>query len=258
MYFLYNNLPTFALIHTSQSKLDKLKKTLTALFALFLFLGHAQEEKIIIMDMGRKKDRSNQNRKLVDADHVFKFSPLQMMVGEINIGLEKRVDEMSSIEFEIGPTLSKVGLVVSNNHYNPLSSGSSGETTSLGFFGSVGYRFYPMDNTVVLNRFYVSPIFKYRLYRMNMVDYTDMLEDRNGSEGHAMFMFNFGYQHWLSDHFSLDFFGGLGLVYENHNKYYTQSIYDGNTGTYTYSWAEDKYDGVRVGLSMGLKVGIGK
>ena len=37
-------------------------------------------------------------------EYVMKFSPLQMIVGEINLGFEKRVDEMSSLEFELGPT----------------------------------------------------------------------------------------------------------------------------------------------------------
>ncbi len=222
-------------------------------------LGFAQEEKIIVIDRGdRGRTRPQREQKLVDNDHVMKFSPLQMVMGEINLGFEKRINEMSSLEFELGPTLSEVGFSVNDYHYyDPWGNPTLSRNTGLGFFGSVGYRFYPMDNTMVLNKFYVSPVFKYRLYNYKLVDFSNTLDDEKGSENQAMFTFNFGYQKWLSDHFSLDMFAGFGLAFESHNSYYVNSFYDGNTGQYTYSWKENNYNGVRFAFTAGVKVGIG-
>ena len=235
------------------------KKTIVLLFISHSILSFSQEEKVIIIDRGvTRREKSRNPDKLVSNEYVMKFSPLQMIVGEINLGFEKRVDEMSSLEFELGPTLSQVGLTVNSDHYNDPWSNPTGRTTSMGFFGSVAYRFYPMDNTAVLNKFYVSPVFRYRIFRYGLTDYTGNLGDKNGSEGHSMFMFNFGYQKWLSDHFSLDMFAGLGLVYENHKTFYGESVYDSNTGNYLYNWVEDKYDGVRLGMTIGVKIGIGR
>jgi hypothetical protein len=232
----------------------------TIFFALYT---QAQEEKVIVIDRGtsykNSQQRSKKPEKLVDNDYVIKFSPLQMIMGEINLGFEKRVDEMSSIEFEFGPTLSEVGFSVNSNHYNdPWGFNFSRRTTRAGVFGSVGYRFYPMDNTVVLNRFYVSPVFKYRIYNFGVEDYSKVLPSQKGSEGQAIFTFNFGYQKWLSDHFSLDMFAGFGLAFESHRDFFTESSYNDVTGTYTYKWVDNNYSGVRFAGTMGVKVGIGR
>lgn len=237
-----------------------MKNQILSFALLFVSIyGIAQEEKIFVIDRGdRGRTRPQKEQKLVDNDHVLKFSPLQMVMGEINVGFEKKIDEMSSFEFELGPTLSEVGFTVNDNHYaDPWGNPSQGRNTGLGVFGSVGYRFYPMDNTMVLNRFYVSPVFKYRLYNFSLIDYSKTLDDQKGSENQAIFTFNFGYQKWLSDHFSLDMFAGLGLAYEGHKTYYVNSVYDGNIGNYVYSWKENNYNGVRFAFTMGVKVGIG-
>lgn len=230
----------------------------------FLFTAFGQEEKIIVIDKGAGKttghsSRSTSTRKLVDNTSVLKFSPLQMAVGEINFGYERKIDEMSSFEVEFGPTLSNVGLSVSQNHYyyDPYGSNSQ-ETSKIGFFTSLGYRFYPMDNGKVLNGFYVSPVFKFRLMNFGVQDYSDNLKDTKGNESHAYFTFNFGFQRWLSEHFSLDFFGGIGLGYESHTRYSAVSIYDGTSGTYSYYWDRNSYDGVRFLVTGGIKVGIGR
>lgn len=238
-----------------------MKKLLVAIYLLsFLPTAFGQEEKIIVIDRGSGKTyREKKERTLVDHKSVMKFSPLQMVVGEINFGFEKKIDEMSSIEFEFGPTLSNVGLTVSANHYNDPWGGSQiGETSKIGFFGSAGYRFYPMDNGKVLNGFYVSPVLKYRLMNFGIHDYSENLTDTKGSENHMYFTFNFGFQRWLSQNFSLDMFGGIGLGYESHLRYTTAASYDGNTGVYSYYWDKNAYDGVRFVLTGGVKIGIGR
>lgn len=237
-----------------------MKNRILSFVLLFTSLsGMAQEEKIIVIDRGdRGRTKPQKEQKLVDNDHVLKFSPLQMVMGEINLGFEKKINEMSSLEFELGPTLSEVGFTVTDDHfYDPWGYPSQSRNTGIGVFGSVGYRFYPMDNTMVLNKFYVSPVFKYRLYNFQLKDFSNTLDDQKGSENQAMFTFNFGYQKWLSDHFSLDMFAGFGLAYESHNTYYVNSVYDGNTGNYIYNWEENNYNGVRFAFTAGVKVGIG-
>lgn len=232
-------------------------------FTCFLFTAFAQEEKVIVIDKGagkttRQSSKTATDRKLVDNISVLKFSPLQMAVGEINFGYERKIDEMSSFEVEFGPTLSNISLSVSENHYFDPYGNYSQETSKIGFFTSIGYRFYPMDNGKVLNGFYVSPVFKYRLMNFGVQDFSENLEDTQGNENHAYFTFNFGFQRWLSEHFSLDFFGGIGLGYESHTRYSVASVYDGTNGTYSYYWDRHSYDGVRFLVTGGIKVGIGR
>lgn len=237
-----------------------MKNILTAfLFVSATLSAFAQEEKVIIIDKGPsyRTPRAPKERKIVENNGVMKFSPLQMLVGEINFGYEKVIDDYSSVEFEFGPTLSNIRLTVNSNHYFDPYSPSVQETSGLGFFASAGYRFYPMDNGLVLNGFYVSPVLKYRLMNFGVVDFSENLEDTKGSENHLNFTFNFGYQTWLSERFSLDFFGGLGLSYESHIRYNAVSTYDGVTGLYSYAWDKNAYDGVRYLFTAGIKVGIG-
>ena len=238
-----------------------MKIALTGTLVFVLSFLYAQEEKIVIIDRGASYENTQGARKakLVDNDYVMKYSPLQMIMGEINFGFEKKVNEMSSFELELGPTFSEVGFTVNSNHYtDPWGMNQTRRTTGAGAFGSVAFRFYPTDNIMCLNRFYVSPVFKYRVYNFGVEDYSKVLPNEKGSEGQAIFTFNFGYQKWLSDHFSLDMFAGLGLAYESHKDFLTESKYDDVTGVYTFNWVENNYSGVRFALTMGLKVGIGK
>lgn len=237
-----------------------MKKTFIAVYFIsFFFSVFGQEEKIIVIDRGSgKTQKQKKERDLVNNNTVLKFSPLQMLVGEINFGFEKKIDEISSVEFEFGPTLSNIEFSVEENHYyDPFGNGGSTETAGLGLFASAAYRFYPMDNSKVLNGLYVSPVLKYRLMNFGVHDYSDVLENTKGSENDIYFTFNFGFQRWLSESFSLDFFAGIGLGYESHLHYRATSVYDGNTGLYNYDWEKDAYNGVRFVFTGGIKIGIG-
>jgi len=226
--------------------------------ALIPVLAYSQEERIVIVEKGRSR-KEPKDHKIVDNNYVMKFSPIQMLLGEINLGFEKVIDEMSSFEIELGPTVSEVGFSVNENHYNgPWGSPGAQRETAMGYFGSVAYRFYPMDGMKVLNGFYVSPVIKYRLYNFGLSDYSGLLGDTKGSEGQAMFTFNVGVQRWYSDHFSMDFFAGLGLCQEVHKTAQVQYLYNGTTGEYDYSWDKYSYSGVRFSATMGVKIGIGR
>lgn len=235
-----------------------LKKIIVLVIALIPVLTYSQEDRIVIIEK-EKTRKEPKVHKIVDNNYVMKFSPIQMIRGEINLGFEKVIDQMSSFEIELGPTVSEVGLTVNENHYNdPWNSQGAGRETAMGFFGSFAYRFYPMDGMKVLNGLYVSPVIKYRLYNFGLSDYSDILGDTKGSEGQAMFTFNVGVQRWYSDHFSMDFFAGLGLCHEVHKTAQVQYLYNGTTGEYDYSWDRYSYAGVRLTATMGIKIGIGR
>lgn len=235
----------------------KIALTFTLLI-LNSFLTFSQEEKIIIIDKGgSKKTKSTIKRELVDNDHVLKFSVFQMLANEINIGYEKKIDEMSSFEISAGPTISNIGFSVNDNHYNNYPNQNTNETSALGMFISAGYRFYPMDNGKVLNNFYISPEVKYRRMNFGIVDYSDNLSSTKGYEDHTYFTFNFGMQTWLSERFSIDYFAGIGLGYESHVRYNVVSSYNPDTYLYEYYWEKNAYSGAKYLFTLGLKVGIG-
>ena len=239
-----------------------MKKLIASLgFLCLVFQVIGQDEKVVIIDKSAYKSevRNQRTKKLVDNTSVVKFSPLQMIAGEINFGYERKISDYSSLEIELGPTLSNIGLSVNQNHYyDPLSSYAYvNQTSKVGFFLSTGFRFYPMDNGKVLNGFYVSPVIKYRLMNSGFRDYSGNLEDTKGSESDVNFSFNFGFQKWLSSRFSLDFFGGIGLAYESYITNEIVSVYNSTTQLYDYSWNRNSFDGVRFLITGGIKVGIG-
>ncbi len=220
--------------------------------------SYAQNDKtIVIVDKNnskKQKEYTYPSRALIENTSVLKFSPLQLSVGEINFGWERKIDNIKSIELEFGPTLSKIGLTVNNNKYQLYNDTfpARNESSKLGFFGSVGLRFYPLEKGLALNNFYVSPVLKYRVKNIGYSDISSSLPDRKGSEIDFNFSFNFGYQKWLTQNFSLDFFGGLGLAQETHREFEIINATSTNP-----EWRTISYSGVRFLITAGIKVGIG-
>ena len=217
-----------------------------------------QEEIIIIDKYQNKKDRKEKAIVYNDNTSVFKFAPLNMLVGEINFGYEKQLSKNTSVDFEFGPTLSKISLFLESDHFGILSAPAKYERSGLGFLAAIGYRFYPSTDTEALNRFYVSPIFKYKVYNHAIEDVSGILSNQKGTNTSFNFLFNFGYQMWVSELFSLDFYTGLGLGYQSIVDYNPLSIYNSNTFDYEYSWEEDSFSGARYVFSLGIKVGFGQ
>lgn len=239
--------------------MKKLIITTLILFTGFRFF--AQEERIIVIDKGStKRSRSFTKRDVVDNSYVVKFSVLQMFANELNFSLERKIDDKSSYEISLGPTISNINFSVQPNHYtyyDPTYGNPTNETSDLGLFMSAGYRFYPMNDSKVLNRFYVSPVLKYRRMNFGVEDFSENLEPTKGSEDHLYFTFNFGYQSWLSERFCIDYFAGLGLGYESHVRYSVGTTYNPDTYLYDYYWDKNAYSGARYLFTLGLKVGIG-
>lgn len=226
-----------------------------ALTTLWNSNSFAQED-VIIIDRGALKGRSyHKEPRLVDNISVIKFSPLQMLAGEINFGYERQVSKKGSIEIELGPTISDIGFG-NVGHTGNWSTPSETRSGSLGFFTSFGYRYYPLEKTEALNRFYVSPILRFKMLNYKYEDQSGTLFGQRGNDVRFDFLFNFGYQLWAAETFSLDFFAGMGIGMQQVKSYYVNSVWSGND--WTYQWVESSGSGARYVFSGGVKIGIGQ
>jgi len=237
------------------------KNVLTTMIALLTVVssGIAQEE-IVIIEQNTRAKRAQKTIRLNDNTSVIKFTPTQLLVGEINFSFEKQLNRYTSLEIGAGPTISNVqlGSGVGNHYVDPYYGGYALQTSGLGFFAEAGYRFYPLDETEALNRFYLSPIVKFRLMNFGLEDASQVLPDNKGNNMLTSFAFNVGYQLWLSKSFSLDFFSGLGIGYQQDKNYQVFSSYDGLTGEYTSEWKDISSSYARFVFNFGVKVGIGQ
>ena len=226
------------------------------LFATILcwsgFNSMAQEEVIIIdkgdLVRGRKAREPKQNYN----DRVIKFAPFNMLVGEVGMGYEYKISTISSLDVEGGITISELGLE-SQNHFWGWQSNTV-RSAGLGAFGRVGYRFYPLDHTQALNRFYISPVLKYKLRTYNYSSFTDP-ETRLGNQHQLNFIFDFGYQLWLSKAFCLDFYAGMGIGYEQFNSWRVDDVFIDNE--WTTEWTSSTSAAPRLIGDIGIKIGIG-
>lgn len=229
-------------------------RRISAIFCL-LCVGFTQaQEEIIIIDKANYKESKQKEIRLNDNIQVIKFSPLAMLVGEINFAYERQVSQKGSIEIGLGPTISKIGLGF-NTHF--ISNvGNYSVNPGMGFFTSFGYRFYPLDETEALNRFYVSPVVRFKLLNYSYTDHDGLLGSQKASDTRVDFLFNCGYQMWASKKFSVDFFGGIGIGQRNEVEYFMDSQYTPQ-GTWEYMWVKNSNSGARYVATCGILLGIG-
>ena len=192
----------------------------------------------------------------VDNRFVVKFSPFQMVLGEVNFAYERRLSDRTSIEVEAGPTISQLG-VFNNTHIDPFGMQGSASRSAMGGFVSVGFRYYPLTFAKAPRGLYISPVIKYRQYNTEFFDVSGVLDDQTGVKSQLMFRFVYGYQFWLTSNFSLDVFMGMGLGNQTESYFYTYSEYIPETGTYDYNWAKSSQKGARFNATFGFKLGIG-
>lgn len=220
-----------------------------------MLAGYSGAQEVIIIDKGDKV-KTKKEIKLNDNIQVIKFAPLNLMIGEINFGYERQTSLKGSVDFEIGPTISKVGFGLDNHYIDPWGAPTEVENSGLGFFLSAGYRFYPLDETEALNRFYVSPVLKYKLLNYSISDISENLANTHASETRLNFYFNFGYQVWVAKSFSMDMYCGFGIGYLDVRDY--NAIYEYVDNDYQYRWDENFSSGAVYVGNIGLKIGIGK
>ncbi|MDC3253255.1 DUF3575 domain-containing protein [Crocinitomicaceae bacterium] len=232
-----------------------LTKPLCLLFLLFMTSASFAQNEVMVIDRKNYKKNRSRDIRLNENTQIVKFAPLNLLAGEINFGYERQISQKSSLDLEIGPTLSnlRTGL---NNHLIDLFEPVTIASSALGFLIGASYRYYPLDETEALNRFYVGPVLKYKLMNSRYEDISNILPDSpRGSFSRLNFYFNFGYQFWLSKSFALDVFGGLGIGYHSQTTYV--SVFNFIDDQWQNSWQErNQSGGILVG-NVGLKLGIG-
>ena len=228
--------------------------TITAMLVV-VTSGIAQQE-IVVIEQGGRYERPKKKVRLIENTSVFKFSPTQMLVGEINISFEKQISKNSSFEISAGPTISNIALGNVNNHlFDAFGGNYAYETSAIGMFVEVGYRYYPLEETEALNRLYLSPVLKYKVKNFGLNDASGELSPTKGSDTRVNFSMNLGYQLWMSKTFAMDFYAGLGIGYQQVETYYPENVYvDPN---WVNQWRDNSSSGARYVFNLGVKVGIG-
>lgn len=224
-------------------------------------LSFAQGEKVVILDKGTgKKEKKaaydNGELKGFDNKYAVKFTPTQMIIGEINFSFERAVGERISVEIEAGPTLSRIGLF-SLNYFGNNNNSNISKYSDLGGFAGLGFRFYPLLRRYNLNGLYVGPAIKYRHYNTEIKDNFNGLPNTTDKRTDLNFTFNIGYQVWASKMLCFDFYGGFGLNYRMETSNQIVSVYDPVTTLYNSSWQSQKDKGVLFLGRLGVKIGIG-
>lgn len=189
---------------------------------------------------------------------AIKYSPTQLIMGELHFAYEQRILPQSSIEVGFGPTVSEIGLAPILMENIVGSSLGISKESGLGFFGSLAFRYYPISGLATAPRgLYISPEFKYRLYNTTYVDDLYDLGERTGTATQLSFKFHTGFQFWLGGKFAIDLFTAVGVGTTNVNSHFGNAAYDQNTGVYDYKWGTNSKSRVMFTGAFGFKVGIG-
>jgi hypothetical protein len=232
-------------------------RKLVLLYVCFTGLNVLAQDngQVIILDRTQARKHSSSNsmpRRMVEHKNVYKFDPIRMAIGEVNFAYERVIGDQSSLEIELGPTVSNLGA----NRFDVFNSNTQNSVSAMGFFTSAGFRFYPLDGRLALNQLYISPKFKFRRYNeMIEPSYTSTLSSIKGFSNESIFTFNFGYQQWLADRFSFDYYIGLGIGSYASTSYRMNTIYDGTQ--WKDEWQKQSRNYSHFVGTIGMKVGIG-
>jgi hypothetical protein len=199
---------------------------------------------------------------------AIKFSPTQIMAGELNFSYEQRIGRIISLELEVGPTISQFGMNFGNQKLWRGSGGSLSlwnfdaidiaARSAVGFHISVAPRFYPASDDNLMKGLYLSPVFKFRQYNYVNEDENGVLDDAKSNINQAIFRFNFGLQFWpRGGKFSIDMFFGIGLGTFNVKGQQIISEYNSTTMDYDTRWDTYRDNGVRLNAATGIKFGFG-
>jgi len=226
-----------------------MKIALISLLGLISFTTFSQEETIVVVrqdDYRRKKKSTDRN---VENYNAFKFDPFRMAIGEIGFSWEHRIEEKTTVEFELGPTISNLTNSGFHDQYNYGSSHSA-----MGVLVSAAVRYYPLEDYQAMNKLYISPKFKYRRFNQayDVAINGTGLSEQMGYTNEYIFSFNLGFQQWLSNNFAFDYYIGAGIGSIQGKTY--NYVY-GDMGQYTWQSSpirDAKFLGV-----IGMKVTIG-
>lgn len=189
--------------------------------------------------------------------YAIKYSPTQLIMGELHFAYEQRIIPQSSIEVALGPTISEIG--VPTILFDNLILGGAARESGLGFFGSLSYRYYPISGLATAPRgLYIAPEIKYRLYNTTYVDPGYNLGDKSGKTNQLMFKFHTGYQFWPGSKFSIDVFTAVGVGTTSVTSYSVYQPYDPDTGMMgDAEWFSHSKSRVSFVGAFGVKFGVG-
>lgn len=233
-------------------------KNFATFLALLLSSSSFSQDEVIIIDRSKSdtyKSKSRKEVRLNENTQVVKFAPLNLLAGEVLFGYERQHGVKGSLDFELGPTLSKIGFGI-NSHWIDASTPSEQDLSGIGIVSGVSYRYYPLDETEALNRFYVAPQFRFKAMNHKVQDVNGFVSGvQRGTQMNSNFYFNFGYQSWLSSTFAMDFYMGFGIGMRTERDY--NLVAEFQDTDWVYDWEETNYSGAVYVFQMGLKVGIG-
>lgn len=188
---------------------------------------------------------------------AIKYSPTQLVAGELHFAYEQRVMKQGSIEIGLGPTISEIGV---NNFIfeNNLGYGGTQAESGLGFFTSLQFRYYPIEGLATAPRgLYIAPELKFRQYNTTYRDEMTNLGEKKGNVNQFSFKFFTGYQFWIGGRFAIDLFTAVGIGTTNITRQSVLQTYDENTQSYTGTWHETNRSLLRFTGAFGVKFGFG-
>lgn len=202
---------------------------------------------------GQEESGSGRPRQIENRFAV-KFTPTQLIMGELNLGAEFKIDRKSSLDIELGPTISYTG--IGGRTEMDFEDDDNGliKEGGIGYFGALGFRYYPFDKTQALTRLYVQPQFKYRVYNSTISEETGLWSSVQSENTQYKVFFNVGWMLWASKSFGFDFYLGAGMGYRSVDRY-SPTITYGNS--ISYDWIETEYNKTQLLLNFGIKMGIG-
>jgi len=210
--------------------------------------------------------KNKSERKFYQPQDAIKYDVLKVLAGDLTLAYERQVGEKSSIEFEIGPTISRfalnrmnyLGRVAQIPDYNP--NDASSRQSDFGILASVAYRIYLLNNYPAMNGLYVAPKLKFKNYN-DMGNFGDHVgvstDDFRNTLNQFFVVFDFGMVHWFSPHFGLEYYTTFGLTM-NFFRYHTyQSSYDEATDVWTNTYSVKNRRFFNPTLALGLKLNFG-
>lgn len=232
------------------------KKALFLIGGLFITTAMTfAQETVYVVNKGSRFFRTPPSERTeVQHMNVVKFDLLNQLRGEMKFSYEHVIGDKSSFEVTLGPN-------VSNLYNGRFSSQYGGERSKLGVSAELGFKYYPLRDLAALNQFYVMPAIGVKHFNTEYVPGTlnnvGSTEPYNGFTSRLYYTFNVGYQHWVSETFSIDYFVGLGLANVTEDFANTTYNYDPNTGMSTIDWEPMRYSFPTVQVNAGIKFGIG-
>lgn len=190
----------------------------------------------------------------IENKYAIKFTPTQIVMGELNLGAEFKLGKKTSIDLELGPTFSYAAIGGRTEYdFDDTENGLIYEG-SIGYFGALGFRYYPFDKTTALTRLYVQPQFKYRLYNSFVDEETGLWEKQTVTNTQYKAFFNVGWVLWASKSFGFDFYLGTGMGYRTLDRYSNTIVYG---ETVEFKWLKEPSSKPMFLLNFGIKMAIG-